>query len=863
MDDFSLERPELTGTLISMEFGPGGRIQQLWAADPNLPDQNEEFQFVISPLSLGEEFAEDYFPGTILLGARLNPDDPWMLSRNGDASIIDDQEDPSNVAFEYEFPLLPEIKGTGRYYEVAGPIPRICWDIELKNTGNHTLEIGELGFPFALNSIYEGFPRSEEGVAEMLKDRLYVHKFIGGAASYLFAQRMNAEPPGLLIFPGEDTRWEFYNHVPASLNTPYRWEGIPVVYIHSRAAIEREGWGPWFNDHSTLLLEPGDSRKFQTCFAPADRDRFDAVNPTLAACGRPAIKLLPSAVVPADVGVAVEVAGSTPTQFYANVEADLETDSDEEGGFCFIKPHEPGLARLSFEDTKGRESSVHLLFTEPIDKLIQARAKWIMEHQIHNDPASNLHGAILPADIAIEEQLDDSEEYATPFGIESSLADALFLAEKNTIFPEKAEIEALDTYCQEFLLDDVQNPGDGSVGVLFSDGRSISSNTGHAPAYPLAFSLYHTLYRVAKVTGEMARPPKYYLRLAAQTALAMFKHVPSSGYRGVGVPLMRNLFELTDDLEAEGETQTADRLRELFEEEEGTGRTSAAAYGRRYWSLEEFEQAFFGPWIGIPRVDREELLSLAYAGRSLSPSWWWYGTDKRFLEELEGPHPAMVDKGEMTLGPTTVANSLMLFDTLDKDQQYLPDSWLRMAFGGMLGVWALVRPDGAASMGFCPDSASQQFGVSALTGDVGLSLYRYLRYVTAYVLPTRQSGTVTFGCHFQIEGKQEGDEEYVIRPWDGVNRRIVVRQLGVEVSTTFGRILELTFDARKRRASVLMQNPADKDLQAILTVRGLWGTRAEVSGTAVMADPQDEGALHVPVALTAKRETRIDIRVTG
>src|SRR3954468_4312811 len=117
MDDFSLERPELSGSLIPMEFGLGGRIQQLWASDPNLPDQNEEFQFVISPLNLGEEFAEDYFPGTVLLGARINADDPWMLSRNGDASIPEYLEDPSKVAFEYEFPLLPEIQAIGRFYE--------------------------------------------------------------------------------------------------------------------------------------------------------------------------------------------------------------------------------------------------------------------------------------------------------------------------------------------------------------------------------------------------------------------------------------------------------------------------------------------------------------------------------------------------------------------------------------------------------------------------------------------------------------------------------------------------------------------------------------------------------------------------
>ena len=35
----------------------------------------------------------------------------------------------------------------------------------------------------------------------MLKDRVYIHKFLGGSASYVFAQRLNADTPGLLIYP--------------------------------------------------------------------------------------------------------------------------------------------------------------------------------------------------------------------------------------------------------------------------------------------------------------------------------------------------------------------------------------------------------------------------------------------------------------------------------------------------------------------------------------------------------------------------------------------------------------------------------------------------------------------------------------
>src|ERR1700691_2544161 len=103
MDDFSLDRQELTGSLISMEFGPGGRIQQLWASDPNAPDENEEFQFVAPPMNMGEELTDDYFPGTVLVGARNHPEDPWIVSRNSRAEPLDDDDHGQTIGFRYEF----------------------------------------------------------------------------------------------------------------------------------------------------------------------------------------------------------------------------------------------------------------------------------------------------------------------------------------------------------------------------------------------------------------------------------------------------------------------------------------------------------------------------------------------------------------------------------------------------------------------------------------------------------------------------------------------------------------------------------------------------------------------------------------
>jgi hypothetical protein len=854
MDDFAVERPELTGALISMEFGAGGRIQQLWASDPNLPEEGEEFQFILPPIQFGEEFAEDYYPGTVLIGARTQPGDPWVLSRNTEARC-DDQEDPSSVAFEYEFPLLPEIQASGRFYELPGAVPQIVWDVKVANAARESIEIGELGFPFAFNNYYEGFSRTDKGLKSLWADRVYIHKYIGGAAAYIFAQRMNAEPPGLLVFPGTDTSWEFYSSVRASLNTPDRWEGIPIVFALSRAAMEREGWNGWFNDQNSLILEPGDSRTFQTRFVPAQRDRYDGVAQVLAACGRPAVKLLPSAVAPAEVGIALEVAGATPTRFFVNREASMETDSDEEGGFCFVKPREAGPLRVSFEDTLGRFSHAHLYLTEPIDKLIQARAKWIVDNQVHEDPDSVFHCAILPSDLTESPEATDADPFAGPFNVEAGLADTLFLAEKNTIYPLKAEIEVLDDCIAEFVRHDLQNPGDDSVGSSFADARSVALNYGRPQVYALVFNLYASMYRVASGYGETKQSASTYLHWAYRTAAAMFRNSLFRTSRDFGVPLYAAIWDLIATLRAGNMVAEAEHLEaaavrrasELLQKEYPFA-------GENVWDTAGFAEVFASARSLRSEEHVERTLRCAYAARSLSPSWWWYGSDKRQWDDAEGmPHPPSVDKGELCAGYTSPANSRMYFDLLDRDYSRLSEAYLRQAFGGALSPWALVRKDGCASMGFCPDRASKMFGNGTTSGDIGLALYDYLRLAGAYVLPSSNYGVFTFGCHFESE-----DGGYRVRPWDGVGRKVILRQIGAEFHTSFGRIRELRMDARKRRLQVVLHNPAAKDMKAEFRAKGLWGTAFESNGQRLEAV---DGEVVAMVALPKRGTLTFELKV--
>ena len=847
MDDFPFDQPELTGSLLSLEFGTGGRIGRLWAADPTLPEESEEFQFCAGPVSMGEETSEDYLPGTILLGARTGPEEPWILARNTEARALEEGETQGAlVGFEYNLGFLEEIGAVGRFTEIPGVVPQVGWELTITNRARRSVEIGELGFPFALNNLYEGFPRTDEGARALFHDRVYLHMNVGGSASHLFAQRMNGRPPGLLVTPGEDTVWEFACHVPASLNTPYRWPGIPVVYVHSQATVEREGWPEWFSGHTSLVLEPGEERVYHTRFTSADRFRGDGVHAALAATGRPALRLFPGAVAPAEVGIAVEVTGCVPAVFETDVEAELETDSDEEGGFCMVRPAEPGPVRLRLEDTDGRESEAFLLTTEPIESLIHARAAWVCANQVVLD--GPLAGALAPNDLADGGPVTDPESLMTPFFVESGLAEALFLAEKNVLYPVAEEIAVLDGYL-EFLERKVLNPGDGSLGSLLPNPDAVAVGHGRAGLYMMAATLFAAMARVS-LNYQTIRDTETYALRGVEVLKGLRENVGLFGSQAL--PLSE---EANDGFETDrrGDRNYGPFLQRVAE----VRKRWNPFWSESGWSASVFEEAAI---VQSEPDRRERIYRYLCAARSLSPSWWWYASDLRFGEEYEGtPHSAMEDKGELCLGPSTVANSRRLLAELERDGPQMDEARLRMAFGGMLAPWALVRADGAAGMGYCPDPASRMHGVAWTSGDVGLSLFHYLRGAAAYVLPSRTQGVVTFGAFFEVEG--EGAEEtFVVRPWDGVGRRIVVRHVGLDARCEGARIDEMRLVATKRAATFSLRNPSDRTLPARLEVRGLWGSRFRVEGESVEAEG---GVLRTSVEVAAGETKTVRIKVEG
>jgi hypothetical protein len=173
-----------------------------------------------------------------------------------------------------------------------------------------------------------------------------------------------------------------------------------------------------------------------------------------------------------------------------------------------------------------------------------------------------------------------------------------------------------------------------------------------------------------------------------------------------------------------------------------------------------------------------------------------------------------------------------------------------MAFGGLLGVWALVRSDGAAAHGFCPDPASEQFGMSQVTGTIGLALYHYLRLACAYVDPTTD---LAFGC-FSTQEKEWSK----VTPWDGVGRRIVVRAYGLVVESDFGFIRELRFKRDRTEAVLRLENTSAKPAVLKARIRGLWGVDARVNGEEAHAE---DGWIAIQVSCESEATAIAEVRI--
>lgn len=833
--DFGIEPAELSTSVMNFNFGLAGKITSLWVAESGGAFGGDQ-QFISGPIVIGDETSEEYVPGTILLGTRTDIEEPWIVSRNTGG---EPQSSENSVDIDYDFSLLSDLTVKGRFYENPDQAGVVIWEITITNKSRKSIEIGELGFPLAFQNSLEGFPISDEGMNSLLTERLIVQKHIGGAGSYVVAKKVCGDPPGLLVFPGKDTSFEFFHSSPLSLRLSPGWPGIPIVYIHSQATIEREDWGEWFFDHSTVIMEPKEEKVFQICFAPMlNRHGYD-VAMALSEYGVPTFRPIPGAVVPSDVPLAVEVSGTRPTEFSTDDEnAELESESDEYGGTVIVRSAKPGQNRVIVKDMDGRESWAHIYIVNPIQDIAIRRAAWICKHQIAKKGPFEF--AIVPCDLA--EKTTQIAEFDTSWTIISSLADATFLAEKNRIYFDPDEVKHLDDYIEKFFLKRFHKPGQGTIGAICPAWPdSIAMDASRSQLYVLAAKFYLSCADLAS-SVKLSRTSDEYVELAHELVKGMLKFADREGFVAQTLYGAGELFQF-DEWED---------LRDSF-----LDRSRLPFWSGRYFSLATSSEVIAMAESNNSMSATGSVEQLCLALKSASPNWWSFGAEPRPTVDYEG-HPYLPDYGEIYPSYTSVATAIAMTTWLKRDYTRLDEAGLRLATGGLLAPWSLVRTDGALTMGFCPDLGSSQRGIIKYTGDAGFALADYLRYSTGYLLSSFDRGFVPLGVHFETYPK-DGMTVLRLEPWDGVGRRIVVRHLNLIVESDGAKLDVIEFDVNLRWAKITLDNPSEAmKRKTKVTVDGLWGTKFVVTDAESRVE---DGVLILDTVVEAGRLKEIEIRV--
>lgn len=712
----------------------------------------------------------------------------------------------------------------------------LVWRIELTNVTDDVLEIGELSLPFVTNHDYstifgaddEELVRSEAQV-QWHENRVLQHLHVSGTASYVLLQRPRGDAPMLLVHPLDDTALECAYQMVPGVGDQWSlvWEGPYLLSVHSRAARlegrwlrNREKQREWFHGHTSLVLDPGATRRL--AFRLRLVDGLDGVRDALVAAGQPAVSLTPGPVAP--VGSAVELVVHSEHEPTLRAESDRVTierlGTAADGHRYRLVFGSPGQKRVLIEQPGGRWTRVLCYAVTAADALLDARAAFVAERQLYRNPDDpyGRHHAFLPFDETFDEHfLRGDESWQVGGADEYGLPTAMFLAERNAQRPVPAQVEALESYVEDFLLGRLQDRESllvrrgmywteqlaSSTGQEWSEARSRTLDRTFN--YHLAANLYRGLYAVARRYGLTRRRTwQEYLDLAWRTAVLGLDVGPM---REVGAPAGFGLVALLDDLEREdspGHGELDRRLRRFAERSAGvrypfgselfvdqTAHSQVYAALRRYGFAEEAASA--------ARVTA----ALRGGGQ---PSWFRFGNEQR---------------GNVCCWYGTVQNSWVL---LREHERTGDVQLLQLAWAGLSSFLTTVRDSGVARGWFTwwPD----RLGFDPRSLDTDMGLYSYVATAKAYVVAGPGGDLTGFGC--EVHDTADGVR---VVPTDGVRRRLRLAPAGLDVEAVTGEVVEVRWDGGAQ-AEVVMVDPTGHAGPAEVVLGGASGAVTRLTAPA-------------------------------
>lgn len=671
--------------------------------------------------------------------------------------------------------LLPPDSGEGIGYELGGSTGLkvaqrfiaggsfLDWSITLTNQSATVIEVGDLAVPMVFA---ENIPRDRGGIYTR---KLLRHSYVSGYGSWIYWSRSNAVGPYLVMTPGEGTKFEYFDNS-AKAFTPYIHGSVTSREAIRKAAAFGGGARPWRLPLTILKLAPAGSQdasrtyhfKFQ--FAPDT----GGVRDVLHAEGLFDVNIVPGMALPVDLpalislrtkvdvkAIEAEHPGATSIEYLGERSADNHVYQ--------VRFSRLGENLLTVRYGEDRWMTLEFFVMEPMETVIQKRAKFLVEKHQHADPTKPWFGAYGDWDpihkvLRGPENRDGLRPWLVDSSDDAGNARPAFIAAKNVFFPDPAEIASVERYIRYYLWNDLRDDKGGMqmtenekypyglYGTFDNwwghrasseEGRDGKDHLWRIYDYPHIIHLYFRMYQIAKFYPKWVgwKNADQYLELAYRTAKAYWE-VPMEieKWSADSVATMNEAFlpELIDALATEGKQDWSDEIRKRWEAKiaafisdppnlygsefafDSTGFESTHAFAR--YALQELpgRKPAVGGESDFDRLSSDQVekfrkfqMSLNRVDRGwLETTYYQLGSDYRSSMSYLLSYMSH-------LGGWAVLDDALYFDPS-------PAQELRLGYASSLSAWALVNSgtaesgygfwypgkenDGSAGGGFIPEA---------------------------------------------------------------------------------------------------------------------------------------------------------------
>jgi len=486
-------------------------------------------------------------------------------------------------------------------YETDGRV--LDWTIDLASTGASPVEVGDLGIGIPVAGPSGGNPTQifEHGFLE--------HRFISGNASFFYYVRASGAPPFLLVTVRPGTRLEYFTG---------GGRGGGQVFVHSAQTGGGEARGTWRQPHTALRLAPAGQpgSKASYGFRLQWAGGYDELRDLLYQEGLFDVRVVPGMTLPQNLTARVSlhtkakieaIEPEFPDQTTVRALGAPEVTPPPDHHVYEITFRKLGENMLTIRHDGGRRTYLEFFVTGPMETLIRKRAAFIVNTQQIKDPTKWWDGVYGPYDMQakVTRTIEDPDIFLDRMVYaltcdDPGLSKAPFLAAKNAIFPDQAEIESLEYHLEHFVWGGLQRKDDERpypYGIYGTPNWYVNRDPGRRKAYaqklanptaalrdlnkehvwrsydyPHIVMLYFHMYQIAKMYPGKSKylDAAGYLNRAWETARAFYTYpyeIYPTYYETYKWGLYNELIvlELIDALESEGFPNQAGWLRQEWE----------------------------------------------------------------------------------------------------------------------------------------------------------------------------------------------------------------------------------------------------------------------------------------------------------